>query len=82
VGTTAAYWLFGRGMRVLQAGTIGTLNLAEPLVATILAVTILGEAISVMGVVGCVLILLALLLLSRSVTTQAPHTQRSDVVTG
>ena len=82
VGTTAAYWLFGRGMRVLQAGTIGTLNLAEPLVATILAVTILGEAISVVGVVGCVLILLALLLLSRSVTTQAPHTQRSDIATG
>lgn len=80
VGTTVAYWLFGKGMRVLNAGTIGTLNLAEPLVATILAVTVLSEAISVIGVVGCVLILLALLLLTRSVTHQAPHTQRSEVV--
>ncbi len=79
--TTAAYWLFGRGMRVLQAGTIGTLNLAEPLVATILAVTVLGESISTIGVVGCVLILLALLLLARSVRDQISNTQRSDVVT-
>lgn len=79
--TTAAYWLFGRGMRVLQAGTIGTLNLAEPLVATILAVIVLGESISTTGVVGCVLILLALLLLARSVTSQTSHAQRSDVIT-
>ncbi len=81
IGTTVAYWLFGRGMRVLNAGTIGTLNLAEPLVATILALSILGEAISAIGVVGCCLILLALILLSRSVTHQAPQTKRSDVVT-
>lgn len=81
VGTTMAYWLFGRGMRVLNAGTIGTLNLAEPLVATILAVSVLSEAISAIGIAGCVLILVALLLLSRSVTHQAPQTQRSDVVT-
>jgi len=79
--TTVAYWLFGMGMRVLQAGTIGTLNLAEPLVATILAVIVLGESISATGVVGCVLILLALLLLARSVTSQNSHAQRLDVIT-
>ncbi len=81
VVTTAAYWLFGRSMRILPAGTIGTLNLAEPLVATILAVIVLGESISAIGVVGFILILLALLLLARSVTDQVSHTQRSDVVT-
>lgn len=81
VVTTAAYWLFGQGMRVLPAGTIGTLNLAEPLVATILAVTVLGESISAFGAVGCVLILLSLLLLARSAATQVSNRQRSDVVT-
>jgi len=81
VVTTAAYWLFGQGMRVLPAGTIGTLNLAEPLVATILAVTILSESISAIGAAGCVLILLALLLLGRSAATQVSNVERSDVVT-
>jgi DME family drug/metabolite transporter len=80
VGTTLGYWLFGRGMRVLNAGTIGTLNLAEPLVATILAVTVLGESISAIGVIGCTLILLALVVLARSVTEQSTKSSGSEVV--
>ena len=79
--TTAAYWLFGRGMRVLNAGTIGTLNLAEPLVATILAVAVLSEAISLVGLAGCGLILLALVLLARSVSHQDSPSERADAIT-
>lgn len=63
VATTIAYLLFGVGLSVLQPGHIATLNLAEPVVATILGVVILGERLPVAGWVGCALIILALALL-------------------
>lgn len=63
VATTLAYLLFGVGLRVLQPGHIATLNLAEPVVATLLGVAILGERLTGAGWLGCLLIIAALALL-------------------
>jgi DME family drug/metabolite transporter len=51
-----AYVLFGRGLRVLPAGPVATLVLAEPLVATLLGVGLLGETLGMLGWVGAVLV--------------------------
>lgn len=64
--TTLAYVLFGVGLRTLQPGHIATLNLAEPVVATLLGVAILGEVLGVRGWIGCVLIVVALGILGLS----------------
>lgn len=61
--TTVAYILFGRGLAVLPPGSIATLNLLEPVVATVLAVVLLGEALGAVGWIGVVLVILALALL-------------------
>lgn len=58
--TTVAYLLFGLGLRSLQPGHIATLNLLEPVVATVLAVLVLGESLGGLGWVGVVLVLVAL----------------------
>jgi len=62
--TTAAYVLFGRGLTHLTAGTVATLNLAEPLVATALGVVILKEVLAGWSAVGSLLIASALALLA------------------
>ena len=58
--TTLAYILFGFGLRSLQPGHIATLNLAEPLFATLLGVFVLGEALGGLGVIGCILVIVGL----------------------
>ena len=63
IATTLAYLLFGVGLAVLQPGHIATLNLAEPVVATVLGVLILGERLPAAGWIGCVLIIIALAML-------------------
>lgn len=60
--TTAAYLLFGRGLAVLSAGPVTTLVLAEPLVATLLGVALLGERLAPIGLVGAALVLGGLVL--------------------
>jgi DME family drug/metabolite transporter len=60
--TTVAYVLFGRGLRHLPAGPVTTLVLAEPVVATLLGVLVLGERIPVLGWVGVSLVLVGLAL--------------------
>jgi DME family drug/metabolite transporter len=52
--TTLAYVLFGRSLRVLPAGPVTTLVLAEPMVATLLGVGLLGERLGLPGVIGLV----------------------------
>lgn len=54
--TAAAYLLFGRGLRVLEAGPVATLVLAEPLVATLLGVLVLGERLAPPAIAGATLI--------------------------
>ena len=58
--TTIAYILFGMGLRVLQPGHIATLNLAEPVFATLLGVFVLGETLGLLGVLGCALVIVGL----------------------
>lgn len=65
--TTLGYVLFGIGLGALKPGTIATLNLAEPVVATVLGVLVLGESLSATGWVGCALIIVALAILGLDV---------------
>jgi DME family drug/metabolite transporter len=58
--TTLAYVLFGMGLRALQPGHIATLNLAEPVFATLLGVFVLGEVLGPLGVLGCALVIVGL----------------------
>jgi drug/metabolite transporter, DME family len=60
VTTAAAYLLYGRGLRKLSAPVAVTLGLAEPVVAAILGVVVLGERLAPAGVLGLVLVGLAL----------------------
>lgn len=59
-----AYLAFGYGLRRLRASTATTLALAEPLVATALAVVVLGERLGVVSWSGIVLILVGLSLVA------------------
>ena len=58
-----AYLLFGVGMRSLRSTTATTITLLEPVVATVLAVTIVGERLGVVGWVGLAAILVAVTVL-------------------
>lgn len=64
LGTTAlGYILFGNGLTHLSPGTVSTLTLAEPVLATSMGVFILGEAMNFRGWIGCAVIISALALL-------------------
>jgi DME family drug/metabolite transporter len=62
--TTLAYVLFGKGIAALPAGTVATLNLAEPVIATALGVVVLHETVSGVSAMGCALIALSLAVLA------------------
>lgn len=64
VATTLAYILFGIGISNLSAGTVATLNLAEPLAATFLGLVVLRETISLLSAIGCILIAVSLWILA------------------
>jgi DME family drug/metabolite transporter len=61
--TALGYILFGNGLTHLSPGTVSTLTLAEPVLATMMGVFILGEAMNLRGWVGCAVIIGALALL-------------------
>lgn len=52
-----AYVLFGRGLGALRSSTVTTITLLEPVVATLLAVIVVGERLSIFGWLGILLIL-------------------------
>ncbi len=52
-----AYLLFGVGLRTIRSSSATTITLIEPLVATALAVIVVGERLSVLGWLGLLLIL-------------------------
>jgi DME family drug/metabolite transporter len=52
-----AYLLFGVGMRTMRSSTATTITLIEPLVATLLAVLVVGERLEALGWIGLFLIL-------------------------
>jgi drug/metabolite transporter, DME family len=62
VTMAAANWLHIRGLSVLGPAPVTTLMLAEPLLAAVLGVALLGETISNLAIAGFVLVMLGLLL--------------------
>jgi DME family drug/metabolite transporter len=64
VTTVVAYLLYGRGLRTVPAPAAVTLGLAEPLVAALLGLVVLGERLTGASVAGLVLVGLALVALT------------------
>ncbi|WP_420174295.1 DMT family transporter [Luteococcus sp. OSA5] len=64
--TAGAYLLYQKGMRSIDAATAATLALAEPLVANLLAVAVLGEPFTWLMGLGVALVIGGLGLLSRA----------------
>ncbi|MFJ5291870.1 DMT family transporter [Streptomyces sp. NPDC088348] len=62
--TALGYLLFTRGVARISGATAGTLSLAEPLVATVLGIALLGERLGPSGAAGAVLLLGGLVLVS------------------
>jgi drug/metabolite transporter, DME family len=76
VTTVVAYLLYGRGLRTVPAPTAVTLGLAEPVVAALLGVLVLGERLTPAAAAGVVLVGLALAVLAlptRPVPPAAPR---------
>ena len=59
-----AYLLFGIGMRTLRSSTATTITLLEPVVATLLAILVVGERLDALGWIGIVLILASITVLA------------------
>lgn len=66
-----AYLLFGVALGTLRSSVATTITLIEPLVATVLAVAVVGERLAIVGWVG-----LALILAGVSAMTAARHPDR------
>ncbi len=64
--------LLTRGIRGLTAGPVTTLMLADPVVATILGVVVLGETLASVAAIGVLLVLTGLLLQGVLVARAAP----------
>jgi DME family drug/metabolite transporter len=67
VATAGGYLLFGWGLARLPATTVTTLTLAEPLCATLLGLSVLGEHLDQAATVGLLILAagLAVLTISR-----------------
>ena len=63
IATALSYWLFAKGLAGVKTSTAVTLTLAEPLVATLLGILVVGERMTIMVSCGLVLIFAALVLL-------------------
>ena len=59
-----AYVFFGWGIRALRSSTVTVITLLEPLVATLLAILIVGERLEPLGWVGLAFILVGVAVLS------------------
>lgn len=66
------YLLFGYALAHISASTATTITLTEPVIAAMLAVLIVGEALSPLGWLGAVLVVCCLIILS------APHKPATD----
>ncbi|GAA2169231.1 EamA family transporter [Actinomadura napierensis] len=74
--TAAAYMFFVTGLHRVSAATAGTLSLAEPLVAAVLAVAVLGERLSVQAAAGALLLFGGLAVVSVPSRTRRARTRR------
>nr|WP_277604006.1 EamA family transporter [Agrococcus sp. ARC_14] len=59
-----SYLLFGYGLRMLASSTATTIALAEPIVATVLAVLVVGERPAIIGWIGLAVVALGIALLT------------------
>lgn len=57
VAVFLAYWLFGVGLKGVEASTATTVSLLEPVTAALLAVAVVGERITALGWLGVLLVL-------------------------
>jgi DME family drug/metabolite transporter len=73
VTMAVAYALLFTGLRTTSSGTAVVASLLEPVTAVLLAVAFLGERLSPAGVLGSVLILLAIATLGRRTQEPAPQ---------
>ena len=73
LATTVSYVLFAAGLRRVTVATAATMSLAEPLTAATLGVVVLGERLTVAGLVGAALLVAGLVLLAGPPT---PATRR------
>ena len=60
--TAVAYTLYFRGLRSAPVGTAALLSLLEPLTSTVLAALILGDRLGPAGIMGAVILAMALVL--------------------
>jgi DME family drug/metabolite transporter len=68
-----AYLAFTAALRTLRASTVATIALIEPVIATALAVLVVGEVLGSSAVVGIVLVLVSLVVFS---TSRGPQLRR------
>jgi DME family drug/metabolite transporter len=78
VATAGSYLLFARGLNRLPTATVATLNLAEPLVAALLGLLMLGERPGTRAAVGALSLLTGLVLAARRPTQEALAHARGD----
>lgn len=64
--TAVSYFFFARGLKLIKVSETATLSLAEPLTATLLGITILGESPEFFSLLGMFFIFIGLLVLVRS----------------
>ncbi|NKX49005.1 EamA family transporter [Arthrobacter deserti] len=72
----AGYLLFGRGLARVAASTATTVSLAEPVVAAVLAVGVVGERLPALGWAGAALVLASLVVLTLPVRRPLPGCAR------
>ncbi len=60
------YFLYTLAMRDLPAGTASALGIIEPMAATICSVTVLGKSLSIYSTIGIIMILGAVVILSKA----------------
>ncbi|MDF2709867.1 MAG: EamA family transporter [Nonomuraea muscovyensis] len=75
--TALAYFLYGRGLRTTPVATAATLALAEPAVAAVLGLLVLGERLTPLSVAG--LVLLAISLVAVAVPERGPVPEHGAV---
>lgn len=60
IPTALAYFFFGKGLISLSAATVATITLLEPVVATLLAVALVGESLRFVQWIGIVVVIAGL----------------------
>ena len=73
VTTTAAYLLFGGGLKRLTPATVSTLTLAEPLTATLLGVLVLHEQLPPSAVAGLAVLASGIVILAVASSRRMPR---------